>query len=66
MPKPNDPIRLYSMVTCPFAQRTRIHLDLLELPFELEDFDICHPRPDWFLQLNPRCWVVAREGHYGA
>ncbi|MEM7413534.1 MAG: glutathione S-transferase family protein [Myxococcota bacterium] len=47
------PIQLYSMMICPFAQRTRIHLELLELPYVLEDLDICAPRPDWFLALNP-------------
>ena len=48
-----DPITIYSMVICPFAQRTRIHLDLLGLPHRLENLDICAPRPDWFLALNP-------------
>lgn len=49
---PND-IKLYSMMICPFAQRTRIHLELKNIPFELVDLDICAPRPDWFLKLNP-------------
>ncbi len=46
-------MRVYSMMICPFAQRTRLHLDLLGLPYELENLDICAPRPDWFLELNP-------------
>lgn len=45
-------VRLYSMVICPFAQRTRIHLQLKNIPFELVNLDICKPRPDWFLSLN--------------
>lgn len=45
--------KLYSMVICPFAQRTRIHLELLDIPFELVNLDICTPRPAWFLELNP-------------
>ncbi|MDJ0786482.1 MAG: glutathione S-transferase family protein [Myxococcota bacterium] len=47
------PIQLYSMMICPFAQRTRIHLELLDLPYELTNLDICKPRPEWFLELNP-------------
>ena len=47
------PITLYSMMICPFAQRTRIHLEELGLPYTLEDLDICRPRPAWFLALNP-------------
>ena len=50
---PSSKIKLYSMMICPFAQRTRIHLDLTALPHEMEDLDICQPRPDWFLELNP-------------
>ena len=49
----DDPIRVYSMTICPFAQRTRLHLELLGLRYELENLDICRPRPDWFLALNP-------------
>lgn len=48
-----DPIRVHSMMICPFAQRTRLHLELLGLPYELDNLDICRPRPDWFLELNP-------------
>ncbi len=48
-----QPIKLYSMMICPFAQRTRIHLELLGLPYTLDDLDICKPRPAWFLELNP-------------
>jgi glutathione S-transferase len=47
------PIKLYSMMICPFAQRTRIHLELMGLAHEIENLDICKPRPDWFLELNP-------------
>lgn len=47
-------VTLYSMVICPFAQRTRIHLALKGVPFTLENLDICAPRPEWFLALNPK------------
>jgi len=49
-----DVITVYSMPICPFAQRTRIHLQQTGDPFELVDLDICKPRPDWFLALNPK------------
>lgn len=48
----ND-VTLYSMVICPFAQRTRIHLELKGVEFELVNLDICRPRPEEFLALNP-------------
>ncbi|MBV1933106.1 MAG: glutathione S-transferase family protein [Parvibaculaceae bacterium] len=48
-----ETVGLYSMVICPFAQRTRIHLQLKNIPFELVNLDICKPRPDWFLSMNP-------------
>ena len=48
-----NPLRLYSMMICPFAQRIRIHLQLKGFPFQLEELDICRPRPSWFLKLNP-------------
>ena len=53
MSRADAPIRVYSMVICPFAQRTRLHLELIGLPYGLENLDICRPRPDWFLRLNP-------------
>ncbi|MEM7002689.1 MAG: glutathione S-transferase family protein [Pseudomonadota bacterium] len=45
---------LYSMVICPFAQRTRIHLARKGIDFDLVNLDICAPRPDWYLKLNPK------------
>ena len=49
------------MVICPFAQRTRLHLELLGLPYELQNLDICRPRPDGFLALNPTGQVPVVE-----
>jgi len=51
------------MMICPFAQRTQIHLELLGLPYEIENLDICKPRPEWFLALNPagQVPVVVRD-----
>lgn len=48
-----DPIELYSIAVCPFAQRTRILLALKDAPFTLTEIDITKPRPDWFLAMNP-------------
>jgi len=31
-----------------------MHLTLKGIPFDLENLDICKPRPDWFLALNPQ------------
>ena len=45
-------VTVYSMIICPFAQRTQIHLKLKDIPFELVNLDICTPRPDWYLKLN--------------
>jgi len=45
---------LYSMVICPFAQRSRIQLALKNIPFELVNLDITIPRPEWFLEINPK------------
>lgn len=48
-----DPIQLYSMAICPFAQRTRILLKLKGVEFDLVEMDPTRRMPDWFLRLNP-------------
>ncbi len=46
-------VRIYSIAVCPFAQRTRMLLQLKNVAFELIEIDITRPRPQWFLALNP-------------
>lgn len=46
-------VTLCSIATCPFAQRTRMLLELKGVPYELVEIDITKARPDWFLALNP-------------
>jgi glutathione S-transferase len=53
MPERTKPITVYSMMICPFAQRTRLHLHRKGVAFDLREVDICRPRPEWFLNLNP-------------
>ncbi|KAL1917041.1 uncharacterized protein VTP21DRAFT_5239 [Calcarisporiella thermophila] len=52
-------ITLYSCHLCPFAQRVRIALDLLEVPHEVKEVEL-YPRglrrmnkPAWYLEANP-------------
>jgi glutathione S-transferase len=61
----DDAIKIYSMWACPYAQRTRIMLELKKLPYQLVEIDLTKPRPDWFLALNPtgKVPVVEHEGH---
>ncbi|MCP5195319.1 MAG: glutathione S-transferase family protein [Gammaproteobacteria bacterium] len=47
------PVQLYSMAICPFAQRTRILLNLKNIEFDLTEMDSTRQMPDWFLKLNP-------------
>lgn len=57
-------IQIYSMWACPYAQRTRILLDLKKIACELVEIDLTRPRPDWFLALNPsgKVPVLQHEG----
>jgi glutathione S-transferase len=45
-------LELYSMNTCPFAQRTRMVLTHKGVPFELTEIDLGN-KPDWFLEISP-------------
>src|SRR5690625_2515466 len=60
----DDKLTIYSIAACPYAQRTRMLLELKSIPFELVEIDITRPRPDWFLQLNPagKVPVIAHQG----
>lgn len=46
-------VRLYSIAICPFAQRTRMLLNLKGIPFELTEMGVHRRMPDWFLTINP-------------
>lgn len=58
-------IRIYSMWACPYAQRTRILLELKQIRHDLVEIDLTKPRPDWFLALSPsgKVPVVEHDGH---
>jgi len=47
-----DKLRLYSMRFCPYAQRTRLVLDFLNIPHEVVNVNL-KSKPDWFLARNP-------------
>jgi len=47
-----DKLRLYSMRFCPYAQRTRMVLHLLQIPHEVVNINLKN-KPDWFLTKNP-------------
>lgn len=52
-------IILYTNHGCPFAQRARIILDELNLAYEVVIIDLETPRPQWYLDINPRGLVPA-------
>ncbi|KAK3072032.1 hypothetical protein LTR53_007579 [Teratosphaeriaceae sp. CCFEE 6253] len=47
-------ITLYTNHRCPYAQRAHITLDELKLPYEEVVIDLDTPRPQWYLDINPR------------
>jgi len=47
-----DKLRVYSMRFCPYAQRTRLVLDYLQIPHEVVNINL-KDKPDWFLARNP-------------
>ena len=47
-------ITLYTNHGCPFAQRAHITLDELNLAYEEIIIDLETPRPQWYLDINPR------------
>lgn len=52
-------IKLYTNHRCPYAHRAHIVLTELNLPYEETLIDLDTPRPDWYLQINPRGLVPA-------
>jgi glutathione S-transferase len=52
---PNPPkITLYTNHKCPYAHRVHIALAELNLPHDEVEIDLMKPRPQWYLDLNPR------------
>lgn len=47
-------ITLYTNHTCPYAHRAHITLSELKLPFQEIIIDLDTPRPQWYLDINPR------------
>ncbi|OQO06459.1 hypothetical protein B0A48_08242 [Cryoendolithus antarcticus] len=47
-------ILLYTNHGCPYAHRAHITLDELKLPYEEVIIDLNTPRPQWYLDINPR------------
>jgi len=47
-------ITFYTNHRCPWAQRAAITLDELNLPYEEVIIDLDTPRPQWYLDINPR------------
>lgn len=52
-------ITLYTNHKCPHAHRAHITLNELNLPFEEVLIDLDTPRPQWYLDINPRGLVPA-------
>lgn len=59
-PLSNGTLRLYSMRYCPYAQRTRLVLDILKVPHEVVNIHL-KSKPDWFLARNPFGMVPVLE-----
>lgn len=57
-------LKVYSIEACPYAQRSRILLDVKGIDYDLVEIDITRPRPSWFLELNPvgKVPVVTHNG----
>lgn len=54
-PGPTPPkITLYTNHACPYAHRAHIALAELNLPYSEVIIDLNTPRPQWYLDLNPR------------
>lgn len=51
-PKDSDTLQIVSMELCPYAQRTRILLNLKEIPFQLTEIDLAN-KPGWLFRWNP-------------
>jgi glutathione S-transferase len=47
-----DKLRVYSMLYCPYAQRTRLVLEAKHIDYETINIDLSK-KPQWYLNLNP-------------
>jgi glutathione S-transferase len=47
-------VTFYTSYLCPYAQRSHIVLEELGLPYEIVQIDLGVPRPQWYLDINPR------------
>ncbi len=45
-------LRVYSMLYCPYAQRTRLVLEAKNIDYETINIDLSK-KPEWYLELNP-------------
>ena len=54
-------IHLYTNHSCPYAHRAHIALEELGLPFEETITDLNTPRPQWYLDINPRGLVPSMK-----
>lgn len=65
---PSPKITLYTNHSCPYAHRAHITLSELNLPHEEVIIDLNTPRPQWYLDINPRGLVpsikYSKEGVY--
>jgi glutathione S-transferase len=50
---PVEPLIIYGVAACPYAQRTQILLHMKQLPFESHEINLTKPRDPGFLKLNP-------------
>ncbi|ESN94052.1 hypothetical protein HELRODRAFT_180212 [Helobdella robusta] len=53
-------LRLYSMRFCPYAERTRMILQFLNVPHEIVNINL-RDKPDWFVERNPLGLVPVLE-----
>ena len=49
-----EKVTLYTNHGCPYAHRAHITLDELKIPYEEVIIDLTVPRPQWYLDINPR------------
>ena len=49
----NDKPLIYSMAVCPYAQRTKILLEIKGVDYDAVEIDISKPRSPAFLEINP-------------
>nr|QVK45136.1 GSTo1 [Pagiophloeus tsushimanus] len=57
-PRVDGLLRVYSMIVCPFAKRTRLVLKAKNLPHDIVNIDL-KKKPDWYLNIHPKGQVPA-------